>query len=456
MKKKRRVLSFFMAVVLFFTMQSMPGMINTLHAAEKGSHWYSQKGWTYNGKTLSSLCYITSYAMILHSMGFDVDPVDVYVANGCSNYANHTKIANAYGVDATSETGSLASMSTEEKKAFVKKLIGKYPQGIIVGGNYGSGTHYIVAKKVENDTIYFDDPAYSSESEGCCITISKVYKLTWSNISVYRVIKSKGATATPKVTATPKPTQTVAASATPKPTATVKPTASATATPKPTETVKPTASTTATPKPTASATATPKPTATVSPTANNPLGKYKVPTRTIYYKSSVMTGEDVKWVELGLKTLGYGTAVNGKYTKTDRSAVMKYQKKVGLSQDGYVGKTTRKKMISDLQIALTKVEKVAGVKVTHNGVNALSTSTSSGEYQATISWKKLGNVNGYVILYATNKNFSKPTKISKTENKVTIKKLKKNKTYYVKVRAYKKVNGTKVYGSYSSVKKWKV
>ena len=38
----------------------------------------------------------------------------------------------------------------------------------------------------------------------------------------------------------------------------------------------------------------------------------------------------------------------------------------------------------------------------------------------------------------------------------TIKKLTKNKTYYVRVRAYKTVKGKKIYGAYSSVKKVKV
>ena len=38
----------------------------------------------------------------------------------------------------------------------------------------------------------------------------------------------------------------------------------------------------------------------------------------------------------------------------------------------------------------------------------------------------------------------------------TIKKLTRNKTYYVKVRAYKTVKGKKIYGAYSSVKKVKV
>jgi len=73
-------------------------------------------------------------------------------------------------------------------------------------------------------------------------------------------VLDKAITPLPAVTASPKPTATVKPTASPKPTAAAKPTAS----PKPTATVKPTAS----PKPTATAkpTASPKPTATAAPT----------------------------------------------------------------------------------------------------------------------------------------------------------------------------------------------
>ncbi|MCI5587876.1 MAG: fibronectin type III domain-containing protein, partial [Lachnospiraceae bacterium] len=75
-----------------------------------------------------------------------------------------------------------------------------------------------------------------------------------------------------------------------------------------------------------------------------------------------------------------------------------------------------------------------------------------------VSWKKVSGAKGYQITYSTSKKFSKKlTKTisvsSSTASKV-IKSLKKNKTYYVKVRAFKKdKKGNKVYGSYSSVKK---
>lgn len=78
------------------------------------------------------MCYITSYAMILRNMGKDVNPVDVYIANGCSNYVVHSKIASAYNVS-TSETGNINSKSVKEKQTFIKELLEKYPQGVIVG-----------------------------------------------------------------------------------------------------------------------------------------------------------------------------------------------------------------------------------------------------------------------------------------------------------------------------------
>lgn len=389
--------------------------------AENASHWYSQKGWTYNGKSLTSLCYITSYAMILRTMGYDADPVDVYVANGKSNYCNHSLIAKNFGVDATSETGSLSSKSQAEKQKFIKDLLAKYPQGVIVGGNYGGGTHYIVAKKIVKDTIYFDDPAYTTEAEGCCIPVSKIYKLTWSTITTYRVIKEV-AKATPAATATPQVTTSVAVTSTP----------TETTVPKPTEipNAKPT-------------------------TTYNPLGKYKVPTRTIYYKSSVMQGDDVKWVEASLKKLGYAIKVNGKYSKADSTIVKKYQKKKGLAADGHVGKKTLSKLISDIEIAVTKVAKVSGLQVTENTIEKASTD-SSKEYNVSASWKGVSNASGYILLYATESTFSNNSKVGKKKTSVSIPNLKKGKTYYFKVRAYKTVNGTRVYGKYSTVKKIKI
>lgn len=73
-----------------------------------------------------------------------------------------------------------------------------------------------------------------------------------------------------------------------------------------------------------------------------------------------------------------------------------------------------------------------------------------------LSYDKVSTT-GYEIYRSTdNKKWSKITTISKNSTLTyTNKKLKANKTYYYKVRAYKTVSGKKVYGSYSSVLKVK-
>ena len=72
---------------------------------------------------------------------------------------------------------------------------------------------------------------------------------------------------------------------------------------------------------------------------------------------------------------------------------------------------------------------------------------------------KTATVSGYQIVCSTSSKFTKgvvkATAGSKALSK-TVTGLKKGKTYYVKVRAYKTVNGKKIYGTYSKVLKCKV
>ena len=85
----------------------------------------------------------------------------------------------------------------------------------------------------------------------------------------------------------------------------------------------------------------------------------------------------------------------------------------------------------------------------------------AGKKQLTASWKTVASITGYEVQYSTSKKFTKKTtktsKITKAKTtKKTIKSLKKGKKYYVRVRAYKTVNGKKVYSSYSTVKSVKI
>ena len=79
--------------------------------------------------------------------------------------------------------------------------------------------------------------------------------------------------------------------------------------------------------------------------------------------------------------------------------------------------------------------------------------------QLTITYKKVPGAAGYKVTYSTDKKFKKKATKTKelTKTTLTLKKLKKNKTYYVKVQAYKKDSkGGKVYSKFSKVSKLKI
>lgn len=73
-----------------------------------------------------------------------------------------------------------------------------------------------------------------------------------------------------------------------------------------------------------------------------------------------------------------------------------------------------------------------------------------------VHWKVLGEVYGYQIQVATNKKFKKNKKTITVKkpnaSKKTVKNLKKNKKYFVRVRAFKVVDGERVYGKWSKIK----
>ena len=74
-----------------------------------------------------------------------------------------------------------------------------------------------------------------------------------------------------------------------------------------------------------------------------------------------------------------------------------------------------------------------------------------------VSWKNISGESGYQIARSkySNKNYSIVKTVSYKYSSAKIKTVKK-KTYYYKVRAYKTVNGKKIYGPWSSVKKYKL
>lgn len=181
------------------------------------------------------------------------------------------------------------------------------------------------------------------------------------------------------------------------------------------------------------------------------------------------TAKDGSGVKAACKlTVGYGIAYKlGKGTNNSKNPAAYYNEKVALknpSRKGYAFKgwytdknfknkiTTIKKGTKKNYTLYAKWEKI---KVSKTQIISAKNNKSK---QIALKYKKVSGAKGYEISYSTDKKFKKSvTKKTTSRTSCNLTKLKKGKTYYVRVRAYKKDSaGKKVYGSYSKAQKIKV
>lgn len=90
---------------------------------------------------------------------------------------------------------------------------------------------------------------------------------------------------------------------------------------------------------------------------------------------------------------------------------------------------------------------------------SLTSVKNAGKNTVKVSWKKVTGANGYRVYRSTSKNGEyTSTGFIKKGSTVTFKdkKVSEGKTYYYKIRAYRTVNGKRVYGPYSAVKSVKI
>lgn len=141
-------------------------------------------------------------------------------------------------------------------------------------------------------------------------------------------------------------------------------------------------------------------------------------------------------VKLNGKTLTSGT---------DYSVVYSNNKNIGTATVKVTGKGNYKSVVS-------KSFKIVPKKTTLKSLKSPKTK------QMKVTYSKVSGVTGYQTTYSTSSKFTKKTtkSVNASGTSKTISKLTKGKTYYVKVRTYKTVKGTKYYSAYSSVKKVKV
>ena len=181
------------------------------------------------------------------------------------------------------------------------------------------------------------------------------------------------------------------------------------------------------------------------------------------------TAKDGSGVSASCKiTVGYKITYKlGKGKNNDQNPEYYYNQKINLkaaSKKGYAFKgwytdskytkkiTTIAKNSKKNITVYAKWEKVVVKKGAVKKVTALS-----GK-KAKVNLQKVTGADGYEIVYSTDKKFKKNVKKETvTGTSKTLSKLSKGKTYYVKVRAYKKDStGAKVYGSFSGAKKVKI
>lgn len=99
-------------------------------------------------------------------------------------------------------------------------------------------------------------------------------------------------------------------------------------------------------------------------------------------------------------------------------------------------------------------EPEAGRKETEVGRALLKKPARVSWKKAKVKWAKVPGAKGYQAVYADNPKFKKAKKKTTAKTSLTLKKLKKGKAYYVKVRAYAlDPRGNKIYGKFSKKKK---
>ena len=169
--------------------------------------------------------------------------------------------------------------------------------------------------------------------------------------------------------------------------------------------------------------------------------------QTITATASYKKSETSKAFKLNAKTNGNGKLT---YTTSNKAvATVDANGKVTVKAPGIATITVKAAETTDYKAASKTVTvTVTPKKQSISLVNKI-------KKQLTIKWKKNTKASGYQVVYSTNKKFTgkKTVRKAKTITSYKIKGLKKGKKYYVKVRSYKTVNGKRIYGAYSTVKK---
>lgn len=151
--------------------------------------------------------------------------------------------------------------------------------------------------------------------------------------------------------------------------------------------------------------------------------------------------------------------VNNPSSYYNEKVTLKKPTRKGYTFEGwYTDKNFKKKITSISKSSKKNITVYAKWKKVTVAKASLKTVANVSKQSMKVTINKVSGAKGYKIMYSTDKNFKKNVKTVLTKKTTaTIQNLTKGKTYYVKVCAYKTDSkNSKVYGSYSKVKKIKI
>ena len=189
--------------------------------------------------------------------------------------------------------------------------------------------------------------------------------------------------------------------------------------------------------------------------ANNPAGN----TGSAKQNQSINTSASTYTKAIGSKAFSLGAKASGDgkltYTSSNKKvATVSSSGQVSVKSYGAAAITINASATQNYNAATKKVSiKVVPKKASLKAVK------SPSKKKVKISWKKDKKVTGYEIYVSPKKDFSRET-IKRNYKKNTVSKTisgwKSKRTYYVKIRGYKKIGKAKYYGAWSNAKKVKV
>lgn len=166
----------------------------------------------------------------------------------------------------------------------------------------------------------------------------------------------------------------------------------------------------------------------------------------------------LKPTQKGDATLAYSVKVDKTSNKKLKVTVDKKTGKVSIPAK-FMGKVTVTIKAPKTKNYKAAADKKVTITVNPTGVT-LSSVKNSASKKMTVQWKKNAVATGYQLQYSTDKNFKKSVTTKTISKNKTVSanytKLTKGKTYYVRMRTYKTISGTKFYSGWTKAKSVKI